>query len=201
MGVKGGWSLLKPVETVSLVDWSTCKLSTGSLDELGPCIGVDASGWMFAARYHQGQMKNPAQASLFKRLGCLFHLPVLPIFVFDGPKHPVIKRGKTINKTTDWLVADLKRMLQAFGFPYWDAPGEAEAELAMLSKAGRIDAVMSEDFDAMLFGAQCVIRIKDESDSKYIIEVYESGTQFSSHDLVMIALLAGGDYDVGEMPL
>ncbi len=37
------------------------------------------------------------------------------------------------------------------------APGEAEAELAMLSRLGQIDVVMSEDFDTMIFGAQQVI--------------------------------------------
>ncbi|KAK0492214.1 hypothetical protein EDD18DRAFT_1108972 [Armillaria luteobubalina] len=110
-------------------------------------------GWMFAAKYHHAQTKNPAQASLFKRLGRLFHLPILL------------------------------------------APGEAEAELAMLSNLHKIDAVMSEDFDALLFGAQCVIRINNESDSQYLIDVYENDNQFPPHELVAIALLSGGDYD------
>ncbi|PBK80429.1 PIN domain-like protein, partial [Armillaria gallica] len=152
---------------------------------------------MFAAKYHHGQTKNPAQASLFKRLGCLFHHPIHPLFVFDGPHRPVYKRKKKVDKTVDWLAADFKRLLDGFGFPYWDAPGEAEAELAMLSRADRIDAVMSEDFDAMIFGAQRVIRIKEESKSEYIIDVYEQGPQLFSSDLVVIALLAGGDYDDG----
>ncbi|KAK0477272.1 hypothetical protein IW261DRAFT_1338731 [Armillaria novae-zelandiae] len=78
------------------------------------------------------------------------------------------------------------------------ALGEAEAELAMLSSVHKIDAVMSEDFDALLFGAQCVIRINDESDSQYLIEVYENDNQFLPHDLVVIALLSGGDYDASD---
>ncbi|KAK0487056.1 hypothetical protein IW261DRAFT_1308207, partial [Armillaria novae-zelandiae] len=78
------------------------------------------------------------------------------------------------------------------------ALGEAEAELAMLSSIHKIDAVMSEDFDALLFGAQCVIQINDESDSQYLIEVYENNNQFLPHDLVVIALLSGGDYDASD---
>ncbi|KAK0487055.1 hypothetical protein IW261DRAFT_1327716, partial [Armillaria novae-zelandiae] len=54
------------------------------------------SRWMFAAKYHHALTKNPAQASLFKRLGCLFHLPILLVFIFDGPKRPVHKRKKQI---------------------------------------------------------------------------------------------------------
>ncbi|KAK0466671.1 PIN domain-like protein [Armillaria novae-zelandiae] len=197
MGIKGGWTLLNPVESVSLVDWANQKISSGAMQDLGPRIGVDASGWMFAAKYHHGQTKSPAQASLFKRIGRLFHLPVVPLFVFDGPRRPVNKRKKNITKTSDWLTADFKRLLDGFGFSYWEAPGEAEAELAMLSKLGLIDAVMSEDFDTMVFGAQRVIRIKEESDSQYLIEVYEAGSKFSRNNLVTIALLAGGDYDDG----
>ncbi|KAK0495438.1 PIN domain-like protein [Armillaria luteobubalina] len=197
MGVKGGWNLFKSIEPVSLIDWSTQTISSGPLHSLGPRVGVDASGWMFAAKYHSGQTKNAAQASLFKRLGRLFHLPIIPIFVFDGPGRPVDKRKKSVSRTTDWLTTDFKRLLDGFGFSYWDAPGEAEAELAMLSIMDRIDAVLSEDFDTMIFGARQVIRIKDESDSTYIIEVHEQGSQFSRNDLILIALLAGGDYDDG----
>ncbi|KAK0437442.1 uncharacterized protein EV420DRAFT_1651993 [Desarmillaria tabescens] len=81
-----------------------------------------------------------------------------------------ISTSAIVKKMPIWLTNDFKRLLEGFGFSYWDAPGEAEAELVMLSRLGRIDAVMSEDFDTMLFGAQQVIRIKEESDSKYLIE-------------------------------
>lgn len=41
---------------------------------------------------------------------------------------------------------------------YFKAPGEAEAELAYLNRIKVIDAVMTDDVDALLFGAQIVIR-------------------------------------------
>jgi holliday junction resolvase YEN1 len=40
----------------------------------------------------------------------------------------------------------------------FQAPGEAEAELAYLNCIGVIDAVMSDDVDTFLFGARTVIR-------------------------------------------
>lgn len=41
---------------------------------------------------------------------------------------------------------------------YTQALGEAEAELARLNREKIIDAVMTDDGDALIFGARCVIR-------------------------------------------
>jgi 5'-3' exonuclease len=38
------------------------------------------------------------------------------------------------------------------------ASGEAEVELARMSRAGSVDLVLSEDSDALLFGVQQVAR-------------------------------------------
>lgn len=38
------------------------------------------------------------------------------------------------------------------------APGEAEAELAQMSKLGKIDAVLTDDVDALVFGATKILR-------------------------------------------
>lgn len=52
----------------------------------------------------------------------------------------------------------MKNIIDAFGFEWWVAPGEAEAELAHLNRIGIIDAVLSDDVDNFLFGATMVIR-------------------------------------------
>ena len=54
----------------------------------------------------------------------------------------------------------MKNVIDAFGFEWRVAPGEAEAELAYLHKVGIIDAVLSDDSDVgnFLFGATVVIR-------------------------------------------
>jgi Holliday junction resolvase YEN1 len=43
-------------------------------------------------------------------------------------------------------------------FQIQQAPGEAEAELAQLNKAGIIDIVLSDDSDVLLFGATHIMR-------------------------------------------
>jgi hypothetical protein len=42
----------------------------------------------------------------------------LPIFVFDGPKRPDIKRGKKICKTSNKLIPGMKQIVEAFGFEW-----------------------------------------------------------------------------------
>ncbi|KAK0440483.1 uncharacterized protein EV420DRAFT_1485946 [Desarmillaria tabescens] len=154
MGVKGRWTLLNPVESVSLVDWSAQKITTGT--------------WMDVCH------KVPSWADKESSTGFAIQATGMP---FSSPSHTFIH----VQWSRIWF--------SVLG-------GEAEAELAMLSDLGQIDAVMSEDFDTMVFSAQRVVRIKEESDSEYLIEEHEVRSQFSHNNLVMIALLAGGDYNV-----
>jgi Holliday junction resolvase YEN1 len=39
------------------------------------------------------------------------------------------------------------------------APGEAEAELASMSRLGIVDAIITEDSDAIVFGATTILRL------------------------------------------
>ena len=50
------------------------------------------------------------------------------------------------------------RLLRLFGVPYIEAPEEAEAQCAQLEQAGLVDGVVTEDNDALLFGARAVYR-------------------------------------------
>jgi len=105
-------------------------------------------------------------------------VPFLPLFIFDGPKRPKVKRGKRISGEKHWLVDSMKGMIDAFGYEWRmvrsaidtltvssnilrrlrKAPGEAEAELAYLNSMGIIDAILSDDVDNFLFGAKVVVR-------------------------------------------
>jgi Holliday junction resolvase YEN1 len=137
-------------------------------------IGVDASIWFFHAA-HGREGENPELRTLFFRCAKLVSAPFLPLFIFDGPKRPKVKRGKRISGEKHWLVDSMKGIIQAFGFEWRmvrsrisftsrcpanhsKAPGEAEAELAYLNSIGIIDAVLSDDVDSFLFGATMVVR-------------------------------------------
>ena len=80
-------------------------------------LGIDASIWFFHAEYGEGG-ENPDLRTLFFRCATLMRTTFLPIFVFDGPKRPDIKRGKKVDKTGNKLVPGMKQIVEAFGFEW-----------------------------------------------------------------------------------
>ena len=80
-------------------------------------IGIDASIWFFHAA-HGREGENPELRTLFFRCAKLVSTPFLPLFVFDGPKRPKVKRGKKISGEKHWLVDSMKGIIEAFGFEW-----------------------------------------------------------------------------------
>jgi Holliday junction resolvase YEN1 len=80
-------------------------------------IGIDASIWFFHAHSSQ-EGENPELRMLFFRLAKFLALPLLPLFVFDGPKRPQIKRNKRIMRAEHPLTGRFKVMIEAFGFEH-----------------------------------------------------------------------------------
>jgi Holliday junction resolvase YEN1 len=80
-------------------------------------IGIDASIWFFHAA-HGREGENPELCTLFFRCAKLVSAPFLPLFIFDGPKRPKVKRGKQISGKKNWLVDSMKKIIEAFGFEW-----------------------------------------------------------------------------------
>lgn len=105
--------------------------------------------------------------------------------------------------------ATAKRLVRLFGFPVHQAPGEAEAECAALQRAGVVDAVLSEDVDALMFGATRMLR-SWSSENKgsgppthvtlYDMETIKSQVGLDKDGLVLVALMRGGDYMPAGVP-
>ncbi|KAF8798246.1 PIN domain-like protein [Phlegmacium glaucopus] len=98
------------------------------------------------------------QTQTFTQLSVVEALPIIPIFVFDGNNQPSIKRGVKVKGKAHWLTERLQHFIEAFGFHWYTAPGEAEADLAELSSRNIIDGIVSSDGDTFVFGGRCVIR-------------------------------------------
>lgn len=101
---------------------------------------------------------------------------------------------------TDAMYRDCQELLQLFGLPYLIAPAEAEAQAAWLDDSGLVDAVVTDDNDAFLFGAQRLYR-NIFAESKYVEEYrsseLESELGLGRERLVALALLLGSDYTSG----
>ncbi|KAF7979888.1 hypothetical protein HWV62_40677 [Athelia sp. TMB] len=163
---------------------------------------------------------NAPLRTLFFRVAQLAKLPILPLFMFDGRQRPAVKRGSKMGKAgSHGLSPSFKQVLGAFGFEWREAPGEAEAELAYLNKCGVIDAIMTDDVDTLLFGATTIIKniSKKLTGNKAHPALDSAGKANGTHvmvysaesirthpqvrltqgGMVLIALLAGGDYGKG----
>lgn len=170
-------------------------------------IAIDAAIWNFQTQSGQGG-KNPALRTLFFRLLKLLALPINPIFVYDGKDKPLTKRGRTVSRYGVCVPNELSKNLVArFQFPYHTAPGEAEAECAFLQSHGIVDAVMSQDVDAIMFGSTVTLRDWSKEGSKgnkapTHVNMLEQArikdvTGLDPAGMILVALLSGGDYHDG----
>lgn len=96
------------------------------------------------------------------------------------------------------LKNEFKSLLDILGIPWIDADGDAEIACVSIQQAGLADFVVTDDNDAMLFGASRIIRHLFHS--KKIAQLYEvREIPFTRLQLIMFAYLLGSDYSVGEV--
>ena len=169
-------------------------------------LAIDISIWLFQIQSGKGG-SNPALRTFYYRLLRLLSLNIHPLFVFDGPNKPLFKRNKKVGgpgvrvaSVPEFLA---KQLLKQFGFPWHVAPGEAEAECALLQREGIVDAVLSEDVDTLMFGSGVTLRnwTSDSGSNKTPthVNVYKAEDTLKSSGLdgqgmVLVALMSGGDY-------
>ena len=95
-----------------------------------------------------------------------------------------------------------KQLLKHFGFPWHVAPGEAEAECALLQKEGLVDAVLSEDVDTLMFGSGITLKNWSAEGTSKVpthVNVYRAAetkkkSGMDKEGMVLVALMSGGDY-------
>jgi Holliday junction resolvase YEN1 len=103
-----------------------------------------------------------------------------------------------------------KELLKLFGFAYHIAPGEAEAECALLQREGIVDAVLSEDVDTLMFGSGLTFRNWSAETTKAKIpthvNVYDAAktkagrSGLDREGMILVALMSGGDYKTEGIP-
>ncbi|KAL1954267.1 hypothetical protein VTO42DRAFT_1453 [Malbranchea cinnamomea] len=212
MGIPGLINEIGSGERVSLAKFCIRFLASHSRP---PRIAVDVSIWLFQAQAGRGGA-NPELRTLFYRLSRLVALPVHPLFVFDGPERPPYKRGKLIYRSENaarLVIRLAKRLIELFRFPWHAAPGEAEAECAKLQTEGVVDAVLSDDVDAIMFGSTVTMRnFSKESASGTGAATHvnvcrtvdtadgEANVSLDQGGMILFALLSGGDYLPAGVP-
>ncbi|KAL5340137.1 hypothetical protein BJX70DRAFT_133242 [Aspergillus crustosus] len=210
MGIPGLINALGSGERISL-----SKLAVTHLERTSRPIrvAVDISIWLFQVQAGRGG-KNPELRTLFYRLLKILALPIHPLFVYDGKDKPPFKRGKAVSGRSYGsapIIHLSKILVDLFRFPRHDAPGEAEAECARLQMAGVVDAVMSNDVDALMFGSGLTImNFSKESGSGTAaathVTCYRMGdgdvsnVKLDRSGMILFAMLSGGDYLPSGVP-
>ncbi|KAJ7198507.1 PIN domain-like protein, partial [Mycena pura] len=140
----------------------------------------------------------------FNKLCRFLYLPTKFIFVFDGTQKPSMKRNKRTQVQEMWT--HVHPLIHAFGFETHTAPGEGEAELAHMNSKGIIDAVLTMDGDAFVFGAETLAHLLHRTTSN-AASVYRSSDIYqmpainlNHNGLILFALLVGNDYNTKGLP-
>ncbi|KAM0554754.1 hypothetical protein ACHAPJ_006826 [Fusarium lateritium] len=201
MGIKGFYREIGEGKRTALA-----KLAAECIEKNGRRlrIAIDIAIWQFQGQAAQGG-SNPELRNLFYRIARLLSYPVELIFVFDGPYKPKVKRNKMSGRGDSIANAQGKRLMRLFGCHIHEAPGEAEAECALLQRHGIVDVVLSEDVDTLMFGCTKMLRrwapqsIRQKQPTHVSILDTEqmdlAGQGLDREGMVLVALLSGGDYD------
>lgn len=129
-----------------------------------------------------------------------------------GLEEKMAKYAKMALYLTKEMVEDAKRLLDAMGIPWVQAPSEGEAQAAYMCAKGSVWASASQDYDSLLFGSPRLIRNLTISGKRKIprkdiyveikpeiIELQKvlERLNITREQLILIGILVGTDYNPG----
>ncbi|KAL6495452.1 hypothetical protein OROGR_030015 [Orobanche gracilis] len=220
MGVGGHfWDLLKPHARFEGFDFLRNKR-----------VAIDLSYWIVQheTAIKGFTIKPHIRLTFFRTVNLFSKFGAYPVFVLDGTPSPLksqarilrffkssgidlsglpeveegvsVERNRAFRKCVEECVKDCLELLELLGMPVLKAKGEAEALCAELNREGLVDACITADSDAFLYGAQCVIK-RIQPNSKEPFECYhisdiETGLGLKRNHLIAVSLLVGNDHDL-----
>lgn len=190
----------------------------------GEKLAIDASFWFeryyFAVvrdgfslkeRTANGECDISQALSLLSSLPDLLRHNITPLFVFDPIRR---SRSSTADTAVPYLqdtpdlsepenhTAFLQRpteiLLNFLDVPYCESPLYAEADASVYAREGRVDSVVSRDYDAVLYGSPHVVRKPYDSNwEKIELESLLDNHQLNMRELLDVAILTGTDEVAG----
>ncbi|XP_047318200.1 flap endonuclease GEN-like 1 [Impatiens glandulifera] len=217
MGVGGNfWDLLKPYARNEGFDFIRDKR-----------VAVDLSFWVVQNETAIGaNARNPHLRLIFFRTVNLFaKFGAYPVFIVDGTPSLLKSQARIQryyrssgidvsaislpedaspverNRNFSKCIAESVELLKLLGVPVLKARGEAEALCAQLNFEGLVDACITADSDAFMFGAQCVIKRLNPNNKEpfecYNMSDIEAGLGLKRNHLIAISILVGNDHNLG----
>lgn len=115
------------------------------------------------------------------------------------------RKAAQTSRLTRPMVEELKQLLGALGVPTLQAPGEGEAQAAVMAARGQVWASASEDYDSLLFGTPRLVRGLAARprggttpgaqliDRKSLLE----SLGISDEELILLGIVVGTDFNDG----
>ncbi|TRM55403.1 PIN domain-like protein [Schizophyllum amplum] len=223
MGIKGAWetfehaAIVEPLTELCLRNGGFSDLSNNSPEYV---LGVDANNVLsralspvlgergLARRHWAREARSSDLIGAITSLAGYFNSPCTVVFVFDGPLKSDMKRDKAIVPRDPRVIKNYKRLLNVLGFNIWEALGEADADLGIMSKFGLANSVLSDDSDLFVLGARTVLRTRrndcglDDRVACYrAVNIRRHGTcGLDATQLVLLAILVGNEYEPMGLP-
>ncbi|XP_065219671.1 flap endonuclease 1 [Planococcus citri] len=117
-----------------------------------------------------------------------------------GDNNLVDKFSKRLVKVNSKHVEECKDLLKLMGIPFVEAPCEAEAQCAAMTKAGLVYATATEDMDALTFGSPVLVRHLTFSEARKVpVQEYHlskvlAGMNLTYDEFIDLCMLLGCDY-------
>lgn len=238
MTINGFWGQFSDLERVSFAKWIS---DFYHREKRFPQVGIDAFQWVFEAT---GATDLPFRepdidiviSRVIKRIRDFMKYNVNFVLVFDGSiKRNKLRRQVESVNSYDFdsiyaeellllktgahlqslpLISKLKGYLDSWNISYVTASGDGEIELGRLNESGIIDAVITNDADALAYGATCILRNfsksvvdKPISSSEYKYDTpfyvtpftinYLNSIGLDKASIMLIACITGDDYTPG----
>jgi flap endonuclease-1 len=117
-----------------------------------------------------------------------------------------------MNSLTQPMQEDAKKVLTLLGIPFIQAPQEAEAQAAHMTRRGHVWAANSRDYDSVLFGAPRLLRYVTISGREFLpskgiarplipelieLEGLLEQLEITHEQLIDLAILVGTDFNEG----
>lgn len=130
--------------------------------------------------------------------------------VEKGDVEAMRKYAQATSRLTNEMVDAAKKLLNAMGIPWVQAPSEGEAQAAFMASKGDVWAVASQDYDSLLFGSPRLVRNLTVSGKRklpgkdvyveqlpelIVLEDLLKTLGISREQLIDIAILIGTDYN------
>ncbi|CAD6443164.1 5ae2c18e-16d0-4762-ba05-984484ade742 [Sclerotinia trifoliorum] len=117
-----------------------------------------------------------------------------------GTAEDIEKFSRRTVRVTREHNAECQKLLKLMGIPFIIAPTEAEAQCAVLARAGKVYAAASEDMDTLCFDSPILLRHltfseqRKEPIQEVILEKVLTGLNMDHKQFVDLCILLGCDY-------